>query len=398
MRGLLWLLAAFALAAGVSVGLRGSEGYVLAYVPPWRIELSLILSVLLLLLAFLLMHGLLRAISHVLALPAEVRAFRQRNADRRAAIALADALEALHAGRFARAERLAREALQVGVQHPAPMLLAARAAQRMKAYERRDTWLERIGSEFPKSRDAMLTLKAECLIDQRQFDAARSVLHGLHAGGPRHIASLQLLLRAEQGCGNWAEVVRLARLLEKRDALASEAAAGVVVAARLSQLTAQAGDLQRLQLTWRSMDEQERRHPRLVAVVARAFASHADELAARRVLELALEAEWDAELVLLYGQTVAAEALPRIEQAEAWLLRRPQDAELLLTLGRLCLLQSLWGKAQRYLEASDALSSEVGSEDFSAALALAQLFEQQGRADAARQYYRRAALGLREKS
>jgi HemY protein len=113
---------------------------------------------------------------------------------------------------------------------------------------------------------------------------------------------------------------------------------------------------------------------------------------------LALEAEWDAELVLLYGQTVAAEALPRIEQAEAWLLRRPQDAELLLTLGRLCLLQSLWGKAQRYLEASDALSSEVGSEDFSAALALAQLFEQQGRADAARQYYRRAALGLREKS
>jgi HemY protein len=268
----------------------------------------------------------------------------------------------------------------------------------MKAYERRDTWLERIGSEFPKSRDAMLTLKAECLIEQRQFDAARSVLHGLHAGGPRHIASLQLLLRAEQGCGNWAEVVRLARLLEKRDALASEAAAGVVVAARLSQLTAQAGDLQRLQLTWRSMDEQERRHPRLVAVGARAFASHADALAARRVLELALEAEWDAELVLLYGQTVAAEALSRIEKAEAWLLRRPQDAELLLTLGRLCLLQSLWGKAQRYLEASAALSSEVSSEDFSAALALAQLFEQQGRADAARQYYRRAALGLREKS
>jgi HemY protein len=288
--------------------------------------------------------------------------------------------------------------LQVGVQHPAPMLLAARAAQRMKAYERRDAWLERVGSEFPKSRDAMLTLKAECLIEQRQFEAARSVLHSLHAAGPRHIASLQLLLRAEQGCANWTEVVRLARLLQKRDALASEAAAGVVVAARLSQLTAQAGDLQRLQRTWRSMDEQEHRHPRLAAVVARAFAAQADEAAARRVLELALEAEWDAELVLLYGQTVVAEALPRIERAEAWLLRRPQDAELLLTLGRLCLLQQLWGKAQRYLEASDALSSEAGSQDFSAALALAQLFEQQGRADAARQHYRRAALGRQGKS
>ena len=64
MKGLLWLLAAFALAAGVSVGLRGSEGYVLAYVPPWRIELSLVLAGVLLLLAFLLLHGLLRAISH----------------------------------------------------------------------------------------------------------------------------------------------------------------------------------------------------------------------------------------------------------------------------------------------------------------------------------------------
>jgi hypothetical protein len=47
--------AAFALAAGVSVGLRGSEGYVLAYVPPWRIELSLILTAVLLLLALLML-------------------------------------------------------------------------------------------------------------------------------------------------------------------------------------------------------------------------------------------------------------------------------------------------------------------------------------------------------
>jgi HemY protein len=56
---------------------------------------------------------------------------------------------------------------------------------------------------------------------------------------------------------------------------------------------------------------------------------------------------------------------------------------LLLTLGRLCAEQELWGKAQSYLDASVAVEPT-----WSAHLALAELHDGLGHADAARRHYR----------
>ena len=62
------------------------------------------------------------------------------------------------------------------------------------------------------------------------------------------------------------------------------------------------------------------------------------------------------------------------------------DAELLLVLGRLCLEQQLWGKAQSYLEASLSLRDQR-----EVRLELARLFERNGRAEDAMPHYRAAA-------
>jgi HemY protein len=56
---------------------------------------------------------------------------------------------------------------------------------------------------------------------------------------------------------------------------------------------------------------------------------------------------------------------------------------LLLTLGRLCARQGLWGKAQSYLEASIAIEPT-----HSALFALAQLQEKLGNAEAAHRHSR----------
>jgi HemY protein len=42
----------------------------------------------------------------------------------------------------------------------------------------------------------------------------------------------------------------------------------------------------------------------------------------------------------------------QLQTAEGWLKEHPADPSLLLTLGRLCLQTSLWGKARDYLESS----------------------------------------------
>ena len=54
----------------------------------------------------------------------------------------------------------------------------------------------------------------------------------------------------------------------------------------------------------------------------------------------------------LYGQVRGRDPGKQLQAAEGWLKEHPNDPGLLLTLGRLCLINKLWGKAREYLEAS----------------------------------------------
>ena len=63
-----------------------------------------------------------------------------------------------------------------------------------------------------------------------------------------------------------------------------------------------------------------------------------------------------------------------------------RDAVLLATIGKLCMRQSLWGKAQSYLEASVALQPTLDAH-----MTLARLMEQMGKRDEAVRHIRRSA-------
>ncbi len=219
MRGLLWLLAAFALAVALSLAVRGSEGYALFVLHPWRVEVSLIALSVILVAAFAAGYFLIRVTWHTLRFPSLVLSVRDRRREKKGNAAVHGAIQALFEGRFARAEKLASEARDLGAAPALASLVAARAAQRLREFARRDQWLERAADGGNEWRLARLMTNAELLLDERNFEAARAVLRELHASGPTHIATLTLLLRAEQGLGNRDEVIRIAGLLEKRAGL-----------------------------------------------------------------------------------------------------------------------------------------------------------------------------------
>jgi len=386
MRGLLWLLATFALAAGLSVALRENDAYLLLVYSPWRIELSLNLFLILLVAAFAAVYLLTRMVVHTLRLPAHVRAFRARQGEVKSREALSQSLQALYEGRFGRAATQAGRAHELGQSRALAALVAARAAQRMRNFILRDAWIARARAAEPEWRQATLAVEAELLLEERRYDDARVVLQELHAGGARHIATLSALLRAEQGLGNWSEVVRIARLLEKRNAMPHEALEGIMVNARVAMLARKALDSRSLTDYWQSIPLAEQRQPRIAAAAARAWMQLGDRGAARAVIENALAENWNPELVLLYGETGDADAISRIERAETWLKARPQDAELLLTLGRLCFRRELWGKARSYLEASLALHPAMDAH-----VALARLCDRIGLSEEANRHFRAAA-------
>jgi HemY protein len=386
MKGLLWLFVLAALAVALSLALHGNGGYALFVLPPWRAEVSLTFLGVLVIVAFALAYFLVRVVWHTVRLPSQVRAFRRRRRAEAGHAATLGAIQALFEGRFVRAEKLASKAIDLGTTPGLAGLLAARAAQRLRDFARRDQWLDRSTQGGGEWRVAQAMTRAELLLDERRFDEARSVLRELHASGPRHVAALLLALRAEQGMSNWEEVLRTANALEKHDAMPPEALDSVRSAAHVALLTRKPLDQESFVRQWESVPRSQRVRPRIAATAARAFMQLGDCRKAHRIIEDALEHGWDGTLALLYGECLDKDALDRLERAERWLKDRPGEAELLLTLGRLCVQRELWGKAQSYLEASLATQPSQAAH-----IALARLHERLGREAEAGRHFRASA-------
>jgi len=393
MRAVFWLLLLAALAVGLALAARYNEGYVLLVLPPWRAEVSLNLFLLLSAGGFFMLYLLARAVGHTLSLPRAVAEFRRRRQQDKASQALRDAWRLLQEGRYGHALRAAEK---IPDDDPSAGILALagwKAAHAMRDTVRRDEWAARLrAAGEPKLDAARLMTEAEFALDDRRFEDARIALNQFAAREGRHIAALRLSLRAEQGLGNWREVARLVRQLEKHQALTAEQAAPIRARALREALRGLRDDATGLMRYRRELDEADRAHPALALETARALMLAGDCREAQRVIEDALEENWDASLLLAYGDCgkpgeAAGDVLGRIARAEKWLQRMPRDGELLLTLGRLCRQQQLWGKARSYLEAALAVAPSRAAH-----VELAQLLEQLEESALAARHYRSAAL------
>jgi HemY protein len=135
--------------------------------------------------------------------------------------------------------------------------------------------------------------------------------------------------------------------------------------------------------------------PFVAAAGAQAFNQLGLHEAARVIVERALQAGWDDRLMRAYRDSASDEGSPallaQIERCEAWHASHPNDPELALTLGTLCLKQKLWGKAQRHLEQALADTSEAAMVR-EGHLKLAQLHEALKQDQQAATHYRQCAL------
>ena len=149
MRTLLWVVAIAALAVGLTLAASHNAGYVLLVLPPYRVELSLNLLLVLLALGFAMGYALVRTVSAMLRLPRQVREYRVARRREKARATLLEALHEYFAGRYGRAEKAAAAALELREHASLAAVLAARAAHELRAYERRDAYLRAGGCGDP---------------------------------------------------------------------------------------------------------------------------------------------------------------------------------------------------------------------------------------------------------
>jgi HemY protein len=94
MRAALWVLALFALAVAFTLAARLDQGYVIIVYPPWRLELSFMLALLLLGGLLALTYVFLHLARIALNLPDDMRAWREKRRKSQADQALLAAVRA----------------------------------------------------------------------------------------------------------------------------------------------------------------------------------------------------------------------------------------------------------------------------------------------------------------
>src|SRR5688572_27645796 len=380
MRWVFWILGLFALAVVAALALRFNTGYALLVWPPYRVELSLNLLLLMLVVSFAAIYLLLRFIFVATELPQRVREFRGRRRRESAHRAMLDALRAFFEGRYGRAEKSAASAIDNGEMPVLGAVLAAHAAHELRHYDERDAYLARAEKLAPEDAAMRIIAHAEMLLDQRRFQDALIVLKALPE---KHTAALRLELRAQQQAKNWEQALALIGQLERRGVFDAAQAAQLRSYAQAENLKRKALDQHSLAEYWQKIPADQKRDSKVAAAAVPCFVALGGHAQAAQIVEQALEVQWDSELAGLYGDCLGGDVIRQIERAETWLRANPRDAALLLVLGRLCARKELWGKAQSYFEASISVEPT-----YSAHLALAQLHDGLGNMDAARRHYR----------
>ncbi|HEX4330688.1 MAG TPA: heme biosynthesis HemY N-terminal domain-containing protein [Usitatibacter sp.] len=386
MRFALWSLVLAAVAVGIALFARHSTGYVVIVATPYRIELSLNLLIFLVVAGYLAFYTLARLVTTLAGIPSRVRAYRAERARSKLRQALNDALLAFFQGRYASAEKSAAAALTDGETKGIAAIIAARSAHELGRFSEREQFLDHAKGAAPEVDQARLTTLADLLVSQERYEEALAVLNDLSARDARNLRLLKLKLQAEQAMRRWDEAIETVDALVKLGGVGPAEAASVRRAAHLGNLNRKAQDALALAAYWKQLPTEMRVDPAVAATAARYHLALGGTAEAQAIIEQALERDWNPSLVALYGEAAGSDAMPQIERAEKWLRQHARDPALLLALGKLCMRQELWGKAQSYIEASLALEPTHDGH-----MSLAALMERIGKPQEAVLHFRRSA-------
>lgn len=415
MRAALWLLVLFASAVAIALFAGNNQGTITLFWPPWRIDLSLNLVLLLLLGAFLLLHAALRALSALFDLPRQALRWRTQQKERGVLADLLDALSHLLAGRFLRARKSAESALareaslregQSALANAAQLralahLVAAESAQALQDRSARD---EHLQQALATARDASETHEGAVLraarwaLDDRDPQAAIGWLRQLPVGVARRTLALRVKLRAARLARQTDEALETARLLAKHRAFSPAAAESLVRGLAIDLLNG-AHDPSQLAQAWTSLEPSERAMPELAIHAGQRLARLGGEPARVRdwllpVWERQPELPDSLKVKLVHAlepglADIDGTWLARIETAQR---AHPRDATLQYLAGMACVERQLWGKAQQLLSQA-ALGLQDAGLHRDACRALARLAEARGDAEAAAAAWKRAAGG-----
>jgi HemY protein len=337
-------------------------GYVLISYADTVVETSLWVGLLLLAGIYLLLRGTTYLLRKITQSQSRVLGWHSGRKQRAARAQTVRGLLVMAEGRWAEAKKLFAGAAE-SVETPLINYLnAARAAHELGEHGERDEFLKKAHETTPGAKFAVTLTQAEFNIREGRYEQALAALLNLRRRAPKQPAVLSMLSKCYEALGDWQALLQLLGDISKYRALPE------VEISRLEKAAWQAilqsdGSTRAL---WKKLPKALRVEMPLMRRWVTYLVEQERHDDAEQAIRLILAQQWDEVLVLTYGETHSTDLARQLVVAQSWAKERPNDAQVALTLGRLCLLNEKFAQARDYFEAalrlepSDAVYGELG--------------------------------------
>jgi HemY protein len=378
------------LAISVTLGviIRDYPGMFVVQFGKWRIDGSLWLGVLVLISGYFILHYLFAIIGSVFKAPRRIVAFTETLSKNRSRRLMHQGLMELVEGQWQRAER---NLLNSVSQCETPLLSylgLAKSAQEQGNDKQRDRYLKLAYEQDGSASIAIGLTQAQLQYQHGQYEQSLATLKHLQTLSPHHPKMLNLLKQIFRQLNEWDQLLTILPRLKKNQVISGDEVIQLEREAFLFKLNKaeKAETASDIKETWKKLPKKYHTDVVMVYQYANALISHREPFEAEECIRQALKRDWHESLVRLYGQINHPDPDKLLAQAEGWLRNHGESANLLLSLGRLSCACQLWGKAERYFEASINIKPDV--ETYTE---LACLYEKLDKLELSHKFFRKGA-------
>ena len=260
-------------------------------------------------------------------------------------------------------------------------LAAAHAAHQQGHTEKREQYFKLAYESDPSSNIAIEINKAEMYYESGDIAGARNILEKIQHLAPKNEQIQRMLLETNRDTHSWDGVIGQLPKLKKIENITEEEISQYSFEACASILE-KADDTDELNAAWKKLSRKQKAEADYKHIYANRLIDLGKPFACEQFIKKAVNKSWDSELVYLYG-IVDNDNKRQLKTAKSWLKNHGDDANLLLTLGRISLRLDDKEAAKEYFEKA----LEVGANE-EADRELARMMEAEGDIQKALEYYR----------
>lgn len=351
MKQLLGLLLVVVVAVAVTLMAQGNASKVLIFFGQYRIDMSLNFAVVAILLLFLVLYVMMRAWRASSQLPGKFKEYWMNRKQNALLQANTQGLIALITGDEQGAQKALNQASKTGIETDLSYLIRAMSAIQADRYDVAEEILNQEKAKVGEHSHALVVLRGKVALSKQDFSGALSMLEAMDPLAAKLPQVQRLRMLALMGLARWQDALVQYRACVAVSALTNgeKNEALMRIYAGLGESAGQ--DASKMKEVLSSAKPAELENVGVLRTLATGLQRSGLVTAARTLLEMALNQNYNKDLLPIYHQVAVLEPREALPNVERLLAQQPADLRLLELAADVCEREQLWGKAISRFEA-----------------------------------------------